>query len=48
MKDEFSLRLKEARKKCGYTQKEAAKKTGVTQSSYCDYETGKKKPGFNL
>ena len=34
--------LKEERKKAGYTQGDFAKKLGIAQSTYCQYETGKR------
>lgn len=41
---EFSERLKELRKQAGLTQVELAGKLGIVQSSYADWERGKKKP----
>lgn len=41
---EFSERLKELRKQAHLTQVELASKLGVVQSSYADWERGKKKP----
>ena len=41
---EFSERLKELRKQAHLTQVELAGKLGVGQSSYADWERGKKKP----
>lgn len=41
---EFSERLKELRKQAHLTQVELAGKLGVVQSSYADWERGKKKP----
>jgi len=41
---EFSERLKELRKKAHLTQVELASKLGIVQSSYADWERGKKKP----
>lgn len=41
---EFSERLKELRKKAHLTQVELAGKLGIVQSSYADWERGKKKP----
>lgn len=37
-------RLRTARKAAGLTQKEAAATIGVTESTYCGYETGKRRP----
>ena len=41
---EFSERLKELRKQAHLTQVELANKLGIVQSSYADWERGKKKP----
>ena len=41
---EFSERLKERRKQAHLTQVELASKLGIVQSSYADWERGKKKP----
>ena len=41
---EFSERLKELRKQAKLTQVELAGKLGIVQSSYADWERGKKKP----
>ena len=41
---EFSERLKKLRKQAGLTQVELAGKLGIVQSSYADWERGKKKP----
>ena len=41
---EFSERLKELRKQARLTQVELAGKLGIVQSSYADWERGKKKP----
>lgn len=41
---EFSERLKELRKQAHMTQVELANKLGIVQSSYADWERGKKKP----
>lgn len=40
----FSKRLKELRKKTGYTQKEMAQELNITQASYSNWERNKKKP----
>lgn len=40
----FSDRLKEARKKAGYTQAQIADKLKITVQSYSQYETGKRNP----
>lgn len=37
-------RLKRARKATGKTQKEIADILGITESTYCGYETGKRRP----
>lgn len=41
---EFSERFKELRKQAHLTQVELASKLGIVQSSYADWERGKKKP----
>ena len=41
---EFSERLKELRKQAHLTQVEIAGKLGIGQSSYADWERGRKKP----
>ena len=41
---EFSERLKELRKQAHLTQVELAGKLGIVQSSYADWERGRKKP----
>lgn len=41
---EFSERLKELRKQAHLTQVQIAEKLGIGQSSYADWERGKKKP----
>ena len=43
-KREFSERLKELRKQADLTQVELAGKLGIVQSSYADWERGRKKP----
>lgn len=40
----FKENLKKARKNLGLTQEEVATRLGVTKSTYCGYETGKRKP----
>ena len=40
----FAVRLKELRKEANLTQVELAKRLGIGQSSYADWERGKKKP----
>lgn len=40
----FSDRLKEARKKSGFTQKQLADELGVTPAMIAQYETGKRQP----
>ena len=40
----FAERLKELRKQANLTQVELAKRLGIGQSSYADWERGKKKP----
>lgn len=40
----FAERLKELRKQARLTQVELAKRLGIGQSSYADWERGKKKP----
>ena len=45
-KKTFSQRLKEARKKNGYTQADIAKEIGTTQGAYQKWETGSREPNF--
>ncbi len=40
----FSEQLKKARLAIGYTQQKVADLMGITKSTYCGYETGKRKP----
>lgn len=40
----FAVRLKELRKQAHLTQVEFAKRLGIGQSSYADWERGRKKP----
>lgn len=40
----FSEQLKKARIRKGFTQQQVADTMGVTNSTYCGYETGKRKP----
>lgn len=40
----FPTRIKEARKKTGFTQREVAKETGIPLSTIAKYETGKLEP----
>lgn len=40
----FSEQLKKARLNMGYTQQQVADIIGITKSTYCGYETGKRKP----
>lgn len=44
MNNEFSLRIKEQRKKHGLTQKEAAKELGIGQTTIANYENGTRVP----
>ena len=44
MNNEFSLRIKEQRKKHGLTQKEAAKALGIGQTTIANYENGTRVP----
>lgn len=37
-------KLRQARKKAGFTQLQVARAIGVTESTYCGYETGKRQP----
>ena len=37
----YSIRLKQARKEKGFTQKQAAEKLGVTQQTWQQFEAGK-------
>lgn len=39
-------RMREARKKMGYTMKFIAEKVGVSESAISQYETGKRQPDF--
>ena len=40
----FSNQLKKARLNMHYTQQQVADLMGITKSTYCGYETGKRKP----
>ena len=40
----FSEQLKKARLNIGYTQQQVADLMGITKSTYCGYETGKRRP----
>lgn len=40
----FTDQLKKARKSTGMTQEQAAKALSIDKSTYCGYETGKRKP----
>lgn len=40
----FSENLKRARERMGLTQQQVAERMGITNSTYCGYETGKRKP----
>lgn len=40
----FGENLKRARERKGYTQQQVADRLGITKSTYCGYETGKRKP----
>ena len=42
----FPQRLKELRKKRGYTQTDLGKKVGVKQSTFTNWENGKREPNF--
>ena len=44
----FSSRLKEARRRTGYTQVEVADKLGIAQCQMSVYENGKVKPDIEL
>lgn len=44
----FQAKLKEARKKAGYTQKEVAELLGINHTTYCGYETGKRLPDVHM
>lgn len=48
MSKEFYENLKNAREKCGYTQKEVAEKIQVAKSTYSLYESGKREPGVPI
>ena len=40
----FPEQLKKARQALGYTQRQVANAMGITNSTYCGYETGKRRP----
>ena len=40
----IAVKLKEAREKCGKTQKEVAESVGIQQSTLANYETGMRVP----
>ena len=40
----FSEQLRKARLARGYTQQQVADAIGITKSTYCGYETNKRKP----
>lgn len=40
----FEANLREARERIGWTQQRVADELGITKSTYCGYETGKRKP----
>lgn len=42
----FNDQLKQARLKAGLTQQQVADRMGITNSTYCGYETGKRKPNL--
>uniref|UniRef100_UPI003F68C74F helix-turn-helix domain-containing protein n=1 Tax=Streptococcus pluranimalium TaxID=82348 RepID=UPI003F68C74F len=42
----FASRLKDLRKKNGYTQADIAKEIGITQGAYQKWETGSREPSF--
>lgn len=44
----FSQRLKDCRKKCGFTQSELAKKLGVASSAIGMYEQGRREPDSSM
>jgi transcriptional regulator with XRE-family HTH domain len=44
----FPSRLKKARKYYGYTQDEIAKTLQISQSTYANYESGKREPNLEL
>jgi transcriptional regulator with XRE-family HTH domain len=41
------MRLKELRKKKGYSQQQVANKLKITQQAYANYEAGKREPDVN-
>ena len=43
----FSIRLKELRKSCGYSQQQLAELLNVRQQSYARYENGKGEPNLD-
>ena len=44
----FSQRLKDCRKRCGFTQSELAKKLGVASSAIGMYEQGRREPDSSM
>ncbi len=44
--ENFATRLKEARKKTGFTQKEVAKELNMNHSTLAGYEIGRTQPDF--
>lgn len=45
-KENFPEKMKEARKRTGYTQAEVAEETGISQSIIAYIETGKREPSI--
>ena len=45
--DPVGSRIKEARKRCGYTQQELADMLGLKKATICGYETGIREPDIN-
>lgn len=46
--NEFKIRLKEARKDIGFSQKEVADSVGVSVSCYANYEQGLREPSLKV
>lgn len=42
------MRLREARKRLGYTMKELGQKVGITEGAVSNYETGKRQPDLAM
>lgn len=42
------VRIKEIRKKCGLTQKELGERVGVSEAAISQYESGKRRPDYEI